>query len=253
FRDVTMRYRAGLPHVLCGLTFTIPAGQKVGVIGRTGSGKSSLLLTLLRVVDIEDGQIVLSGRPIRSYSLRALRQLFSMIPQDPLLFNGKVRENLDPLNVCSDAQVREAIRLVGMEDRLAAETDPLQCPVEEGGANFSVGQRQLLCMARTLLRRGCSFILMDEATANVDPTLDKQIQHVVTHVFAGHTVITIAHRLHTLATYDVILMMEEGRVVEMGSPYDLVRSADTRFAQMVRSLGESAMQEFMASTQAPTR
>ncbi|ESL05431.1 multidrug resistance protein E [Trypanosoma rangeli SC58] len=251
-REVTMRYRAGLPPVLRGVSFTIAPGQKVGVIGRTGSGKSSLLLTLLRMVEIESGQIVLSGRPIHAYRLRELRQLFSMIPQDPLLFNGNVRDNLDPLSLHSDAQVREAIQLVGMEERLAAGTDPLRYPVEECGTNFSVGQRQLLCMARALLRRGCSFILMDEATANVDPALDKQIQHAVTHAFAAHTVITIAHRLHTVATYNTILLMEEGRVVEVGSPHELVRSAGSRFAHMVRSLGESALQEFMATTHAPT-
>lgn len=247
FRDVTMRYRPGLPLVLRGVSFIISPGQKVAVVGRTGSGKSSLLLTFLRIVENDGGEILISGRPIRSYKLRELRQLFSMIPQDPLLFHGTVRANLDLLGARTDAEVHEAIRLVGLQERFAAEADVLRSRVEEGGANFSVGQRQLLCMARALLRRDSCFVLMDEATANVDPELDAQIQRTITRVFAGQTVITIAHRLQTVARYDTVLVMEAGRVVEAGPPGALARRGESKFARMLTALGETAVKSFLAS------
>ncbi|KAG8343664.1 putative ABC transporter transmembrane region ABC transporter [Trypanosoma vivax] len=246
FRDVTMRYGPSQPLVLRGLTFKVVAGQKVGIVGRTGSGKSSLLLTLLRMVEVENGEVLVSGRPIRSYRLRELRQRFSIIPQDPLLLEGTLRDNLDPSHSSSDSEIHEALQLVGMRDRISAEPDGLHCRVVEGGTNFSVGQRQLLCMARALLRRSCTFILMDEATANVDPTLDRQLQHTIRYSFASYTVITVAHRLHTLAGYDSIILLGEGRVLETGRPQDLVRRKDSQFARMVASQGKGALKKFMS-------
>ncbi|KAH9600953.1 ABC transporter type 1 [Trypanosoma melophagium] len=273
FRDVTMRYRAGLPLVLRGVNFTITPGQKVGIVGRTGSGKSSLLLSFLRIVDIASGSIYINDRPIHDYPLRTLRQLFAMIPQDPLLFNGTIRSNVDRFHNCSDAAVWRALRLVGLHDRISSERDGLQSRVEEGGANFSVGQRQLICMARALLQRQEKseeeteeetiashtnttnnptttnvILLMDEATANVDPQLDRHIQHAITHTFAAHTVVTIAHRLQTVAAYDQLLLMEGGRVVEAGPPRELAERGDSKFARMLQSRGETAVQEFIAAT-----
>ncbi|KPA78916.1 putative mitochondrial ATP-binding cassette protein subfamily C, member 5, putative (ABCC5) [Leptomonas pyrrhocoris] len=244
---VDMRYRPGLPLVLRDVSFAVLPGQKVGVVGRTGSGKSTLLLALLRLVEVCGGCMRVCGRDARDYGVRELRQLFSMIPQDPLLFDGTVRSNVDPFGACGDAAVWAALRQVGMEERVRSGGGGLDARVQEGGSNFSVGQRQLLCLARALLKRGSAFLLMDEATANVDPALDRQIQLTVQQTFRDYTVVTIAHRLHTVAAYDVILVMDGGRAVEFGSPRALVNTEGSLFASMVQSMNEDARESFMAS------
>ncbi|KPA78920.1 putative mitochondrial p-glycoprotein e [Leptomonas pyrrhocoris] len=242
---VDMRYRPGLPLVLRDVSFAVLPGQKVGVVGRTGSGKSTLLLALLRLVEVCGGCMRVCGRDARDYGVRELRQLFSMIPQDPLLFDGTVRSNVDPFGACGDAAVWAALRQVGMEERVRSGGGGLDARVQEGGSNFSVGQRQLLCLARALLKRGSAFLLMDEATANVDPALDRQIQLTVQQTFRDYTVVTIAHRLHTVAAYDVILVMDGGRAVEFGSPRALVNTEGSLFASLVKSLGEDGEARFM--------
>ncbi|KAK7199134.1 pentamidine resistance protein 1 [Novymonas esmeraldas] len=241
---VDMRYRAGLPLVLRDVCFAVAPGQKVGVVGRTGSGKSTLLLALLRLVEVCGGRIRVCGRDARTYSLPALRRLFSMIPQDPVLFDGTIRSNVDPFGDASDAEVRAALASVGFVDAgrespvsaaspTAGGVPGLETVVQEGGSNFSVGQRQLLCLARALLKKGSAFILMDEATANVDARLDQTVQRVVAEQFRAYTVVTIAHRLHTVAAYDVVLVMAHGRVVEMGSPRSLLERRGSVFRGMV--------------------
>ncbi|CAG9579292.1 p-glycoprotein e [Leishmania major strain Friedlin] len=246
---VDMRYRPGLPLVLRDVCFAVAPGQKVGVVGRTGSGKSTLLLAFLRLVEVCGGRMLVCGRDARDYGVRELRGLFSMIPQDPLLFDGTVRSNVDPFGRCGDAAVWRALRQVGMEERVRGEAGGLDGRVQEGGANYSVGQRQLLCLARALLKRGSAFLLMDEATANVDPALDRQIQRTVQHTFRDYTVVTIAHRLHTVAACDVIFVMDQGRVLEFGSPRELVERQGSAFGALVRSLGRDGEQLFGETTQ----
>ncbi|KPA84124.1 putative mitochondrial ATP-binding cassette protein subfamily C, member 1, putative (ABCC1) [Leptomonas pyrrhocoris] len=236
---VQMRYREGLPLVLRDVSFSIAPREKVGVVGRTGSGKSTLLLTFMRMVDICGGEIRVDGRALGSYGLRELRRHFSMIPQDPVLFDGTVRLNVDPFLEASSAEVWHALELVGLRERVASETEGIDGRVLEGGSNFSVGQRQLMCMARALLKKGSGFILMDEATANIDPALDRQIQTTVMSAFAEYTVITIAHRLHTVAQYDKIIVMDHGVVAEMGSPRELVMDRQSVFRGMVEAMGRS--------------
>ncbi|KAG5504716.1 hypothetical protein GH5_05342 [Leishmania sp. Ghana 2012 LV757] len=235
--DVQMRYREGLPLVLRGVSFRIAAREKVGVVGRTGSGKSTLLLTFMRMVEVCGGAIRVNGREIGAYGLRELRRQFSMIPQDPVLFDGTVRLNVDPFLEASSAEVWAALELVGLRERVASESEGIDSRVLEGGSNYSVGQRQLMCMARALVKRGSGFILMDEATANIDPALDRQIQATVMSAFSEYTVITIAHRLHTVAAYDTIIVMDHGVVAEMGSPRELAERQGSIFAGMVRALG----------------
>ncbi|SCU68299.1 multidrug resistance protein A [Trypanosoma equiperdum] len=246
FRDVDLRYRDGLPLVLNKVSFRVNPGQKVGIVGRTGSGKSTLLLTFMRMVDTCGGEIIVSGRPIASYGLRELRQLFSMIPQDPVLFDGTVASNLDPFSQATPEEVWRALELVGMRGHVAAESGGIEARVQEGGLNYSVGQRQLLCLARALLKRDSAFILMDEATANIDHALDKQIQNTVRTAFANHTVITIAHRLHTVAQYDKIIVMDNGVVAECGAPRDLALSTSSKFRELLNSLGTNEVKNFMA-------
>jgi ATP-binding cassette, subfamily C (CFTR/MRP), member 1 len=250
---VDMRYRPGLPLVLRDVSFAIAPGQKVGVVGRTGSGKSTLLLAFLRLVEVCGGRMLVCGRDAQTYTLPALRRLFSMIPQDPVLFDGTIRSNVDPFGDATDAEVRRALASVGFVGGVCAdgeggegggarereregegeEVPALETVVQEGGSNFSVGQRQLLCLARALLKRGSAFILMDEATANVDARLDQTVQRVVAEQFRDYTVVTIAHRLHTVASYDMILVMAHGRVVEYGSPRSLLENRASVFYGMV--------------------
>ncbi|CBZ27162.1 ABC-thiol transporter [Leishmania mexicana MHOM/GT/2001/U1103] len=244
FEGVQMRYREGLPLVLRGVSFRIAPREKVGIVGRTGSGKSTLLLTFMRMVEVCGGVIRVNGREIGAYGLRELRQQFSMIPQDPVLFDGTVRQNVDPFLEASSAEVWTALELVGLRERVASESEGIDSRVLEGGSNYSVGQRQLMCMARALLKRGSGFILMDEATANIDPALDRQIQATVMSAFAAYTVITIAHRLHTVAQYDKIIVMDHGVVAEMGSPRELVMNRQSIFHSMVEALGHRGAKEF---------
>ncbi|KAK7195831.1 pentamidine resistance protein 1 [Novymonas esmeraldas] len=246
FDGVQMRYREGLPLVLRDVSFRIAPREKVGVVGRTGSGKSTLLLTFLRMVEVCGGSIAVNGRAIGAYGLRELRRQFSMIPQDPVLFDGTVRLNVDPFLEASAAEVWAALELVGLRERVAAEAEGIDSRVLEGGSNYSVGQRQLMCMARALLKKGSGFILMDEATANIDPALDRQIQTTVMSAFAAYTVITIAHRLHTVAQYDKIIVMDHGVVAEMGSPRELSERPGSVFRGMVASLGRRGAAEFRA-------
>nr|CAJ2473608.1 unnamed protein product [Leishmania braziliensis] len=244
FEDVRMRYREGLPLVLRGVSFQIAPREKVGVVGRTGSGKSTLLLTFMRMVEVCGGEIRVNGREIGAYGLRELRRQFSMIPQDPVLFDGTVRQNVDPFLEASSAEVWAALELVGLRERVASESEGIDSGVLEGGSNYSVGQRQLMCMARALLKRGSGFILMDEATASIDPALDRQIQATVMSAFSAYTVITIAHRLHTVAQYDKIIVMDHGVVAEMGSPRELAERPDSIFSGMVEALGNRGAKEF---------
>ena len=235
FENVCLRYREDLPLVLDHLSFSIQSCEKVAVVGRTGSGKSSLLLSFLRVVDISGGSIKINGTPHTDRTLQELRSLFAMIPQDPLLFDGTVRSNLDPFSHCSDSELWEALRLVGMSSKMEELATGLDSVVVGGGSNFSVGQRQLLCMARAVLKRGCSFILMDEATANVDTALDRQIQQTVRNAFCDKTVITIAHRLNTIVDYNKIIVMEQGRAEEIGTPFELATNPNSRFRALLQS------------------
>nr|P21441.2 RecName: Full=Multidrug resistance protein; AltName: Full=P-glycoprotein [Leishmania tarentolae]CAA35038.1 unnamed protein product [Leishmania tarentolae] len=241
---VQMRYREGLPLVLRGVSFQIAPREKVGIVGRTGSGKSTLLLTFMRMVEVCGGVIHVNGREMSAYGLRDVRRHFSMIPQDPVLFDGTVRQNVDPFLEASSAEVWAALELVGLRERVASESEGIDSRVLEGGSNYSVGQRQLMCMARALLKRGSGFILMDEATANIDPALDRQIQATVMSAFSAYTVITIAHRLHTVAQYDKIIVMDHGVVAEMGSPRELVMNHQSMFHSMVESLGSRGSKDF---------
>ncbi|CBZ29199.1 p-glycoprotein-like protein [Leishmania mexicana MHOM/GT/2001/U1103] len=246
---VDLRYRPGLPLVLRDVSFAIAPGQKVGVVGRTGSGKSTLLLAFLRLVEVCGGRMLVCGRDARTYTLPALRRLFAMIPQDPVLFDGTIRSNVDPFGDATDEEVRAALVSVGfvgvggssatsptaagLPSAASGSMSALDTVVQGGGSNFSVGQRQLLCLARALLKKGCAFILMDEATANVDAQLDQAVQRIVAEQFGAYTVVTIAHRLYTVAAYDVVLVMARGRVVEMGQPRALLERRDSVLYGMV--------------------
>lgn len=226
FRNVSMRYREGLPLVLKGVSFEVQGKMKVGVVGRTGSGKSSLVTALLRLVEVSSGSIFIDGVDVSKIGLNALRSRVSIVPQDPVLFAGSVRLNMDPFGQHDDLSVSEALRMVGISGIGLADQ------VEDGGQNLSVGQRQMLCIARALLA-DARIILLDEATAAIDVESDAVIQKAIRTHFANATCLTVAHRLNTILDSDRILVLDHGRVAEFDSPSALLARPGSFFKELV--------------------
>ncbi|CAL1286915.1 unnamed protein product [Larinioides sclopetarius] len=236
FRNYKMRYREGMELVLQGINVDIPPGQKVGVVGRTGAGKSSIALALFRIVEPTEGSILIDGIDISDLGLHDLRSKITIIPQDPVVFSGKLRLNLDPLEEHSDEDLWRAIEQSHLKNFVLSLEAGLDYQVSEGGGNMSVGQRQQLCLARALLKK-TKILVLDEATAAVDLETDKLIQNTIRKEFWDCTVITIAHRLYTVLDYDRILVMEKGRIVEDGKPDDLLENPESFFYQLASSAG----------------
>lgn len=228
FENVRMRYRPGLPRVLRGLTFTVNPREKIGVVGRTGAGKSSLIVALMRLTELDGGRILIDDRDISTIGLHDLRGRLAIIPQDPVLFSGSVRFNLDPFDQYSDDQLWTSIKRVHLQRAVSS----LDAAVEEKGCNFSVGERQLLCIARALLQR-CKIILMDEATASIDSETDRKIQLSIREEFRDCTCLTVAHRLNTIMDTDRILVLDKGKVAEYGPPNELLGRNNGLFKSLV--------------------
>lgn len=264
FKDYTTRYRPDLDPVLKAVSFSVKAGEKVGIVGRTGAGKSSLALALFRGLEAEKGQILIDGVNIGSIGLRDLRENITIVPQDPTLFTGTIRSNLDPFGHFSDKEIFTALRrvhLIGsgtsgtatpmtsttavetnsMNDSIASITDNknifhnLDSLVSESGSNLSQGQRQLLCLARALLKKP-RVLMMDEATASIDYATDAKIQETLREL-RDSTIITIAHRLQTIIDYDKVLVLDHGRVIEFDHPWTLINKEDGLFRSMCDNSG----------------
>ncbi|XP_066478700.1 ATP-binding cassette sub-family C member 5 isoform X2 [Tiliqua scincoides] len=231
FENAEMRYRENLPLVLKKVSFTIKPKEKIGIVGRTGSGKSSLGMALFRLVELSGGCIKIDGVKINDIGLADLRSKLSIIPQEPVLFSGTVRSNLDPFTQYSEEQIWDALERTHMKECISQLPMKLESEVMENGENFSVGERQLLCIARALLRR-CKILILDEATAAMDTETDLLIQETIREAFANCTMLTIAHRLHTVLGSDRIMVLTQGQVVEFDTPSALLSNENSRFYSM---------------------
>nr|CAD7428538.1 unnamed protein product [Timema monikensis] len=237
FQNVNLRYREGLPNVLEGININIRAGEKIGIIGRTGSGKSSLVTALFRLVELSGGKIKIDGEDISGISLQHLRSKLAVIPQDPVLFTGTIRSNLDPFRAYKDEEIWAVLEKTRLKDRVTSETGQLDCVV---GDNLSMGERQLLCLARALLKN-TKILVLDEATAAVDPETEVIVQTTIQQEFSHCTVLTIAHRLSTVTSSDRILVMDRGQVVELGTPANLLSNPDSQFSRMLTAAQNGAV------------
>ena len=225
-------YYEGGPTVLKNITFEVRAKEKIGIVGRTGAGKSSLVAAFMRMPEPR-GCITIDGIDANKLNLQAWRKSVSVIPQNPILFSGTLRRNIDPTERFLDTEiwkVLEDVHLRAAIERLGSE---LYHEMVEGGKNFSVGERQLICLARALLQ-GNKIIIMDEATANVDFKTDHMIQETIRDTFKNSTVLTIAHRVSTIMDCDRVLVLHDGRVVEMDEPAVLLANEDSLFTQLTR-------------------
>nr|AIB06823.1 ABCC3 [Spodoptera exigua] len=232
FQNVSLRYAPNEQPVLKNLNIVIESGNKIGIVGRTGAGKSSLISALFRFAYV-DGLISIDGLDTSLISRQGLRSKISIIPQEPILFSATIRYNLDPFDIYSDDDLWRALEQVDLKSAIPS----LDFKVTEGGSNFSVGQRQLMCLARAVLRSN-QILIMDEATANVDPQTDNFIQETIRRQFVSCTVLTIAHRLNTIMDSDKVLVMSSGQVAEYDHPYVLLSDPNSHFSAMVRETGE---------------
>ncbi|KAG6617571.1 multidrug resistance protein ABC superfamily [Phytophthora cinnamomi] len=228
FEGLCLRYRPELPLVLKGVDMDVGAGEKIGICGRTGAGKSSLMVALFRICDFYSGRVLIDDVDISSVNLRELRRSLAIIPQDPVLFSGPLRENLDPFHEYSDERIWRVLQQVHMADNLRRWGTGLDFEVAEGGDNLSVGQRQLICIGRALLKDS-KVVVLDEATANVDTATDALIQTTIQDTFQDKTVLIIAHRINTIMHCDKIAVMDAGRVAEFGSPSELLARPQSVF------------------------
>lgn len=230
--NLHVRYTPTLPMVLKGITCTFPGERKIGVVGRTGSGKSTLIQALFRVVEPSEGQILIDGVDISKMGLKDLRSRLSIIPQDPTLFQGTMRTNLDPLGEHSDQEIWEVLNKCRLAEIIGQDKGLLNARVAEDGENWSVGQRQLVCLARVLLQRR-KILVLDEATASVDTATDNLIQKTIREETSKCTVITVAHRIPTVIDNDLVLVLDEGKVVEYDSPPQLLKDSSSAFSKLV--------------------
>ena len=235
FDHVYLTYDGSSAPVLKDLCFEINGGEKIGIVGRTGAGKSSILAALFRMIEI-DGKITIDNVNCRDIGLHELRSKMSIIPQEPVAFIGSLRKNLDPFDDRNDEEIWSALEKVQLKNVVNEMPGKLEYQLSEGGGNLSVGQRQLICLARALLRRN-KILVLDEATANVDHHTDSLIQQTIRNNFDDCTVITIAHRLNTIIDSDRILVLDAGRVAQFDTPNNLLQDSNGIFYNLIEQTG----------------
>ncbi|KAJ8929220.1 hypothetical protein NQ314_018099 [Rhamnusium bicolor] len=244
FDNLCLRYSSDDFYVLKSLTFEINPKEKVGIVGRTGAGKSSLITALFRLTNF-DGKILIDTIDTKEIPLAMLRSKISIIPQEPVLFSGTLRKNLDPFDEYNDDILWNALTEVELKNVISDLPAGLDSKMSEGGSNFSVGQRQLLCLARAIIRNN-KILVLDEATANIDPQTDGLIQTTIRRKFANCTVLTIAHRLHTIMDSDRVLVMDAGKAVEFDHPHILLQNSNGVFYGLVMQTGKAMAEHLIA-------
>ncbi|XP_078432369.1 multidrug resistance-associated protein 3 [Wolffia australiana] len=242
-RGLQVRYAPRLPLVLRGLTCVLPGGKKTGIVGRTGSGKSTLIQALFRIVEAAAGEILIDGRNIATVGLHDLRSRLGIIPQDPTMFEGTLRSNLDPLEEHSDEAVWQALDRCQLGDQARKRGALLDSAVTENGENWSVGQRQLVCLGRVILKKS-KILVLDEATASVDTATDGLIQRTLRLHFSGSTVLTIAHRITSVLDSDMVLVLDNGAIAEFDSPARLLENKSSMFAKLVAEYSARSSSSF---------
>ncbi|XP_022172982.1 multidrug resistance-associated protein 4-like isoform X2 [Myzus persicae] len=236
FEHFNLRYSPDSPYVLKDLNVQIQTMEKIGIVGRTGAGKSSFIGALFRLA-LNEGKIIIDGVDIHELELKDLRSKLSIIPQEPVLFSGTMRTNLDPFDEYPDHALWNALDEVELKDYIEDLPDGLNSKMSASGSNFSVGQRQLVCLARAIVQKN-KILILDEATANVDPLTDKLIQNTIRNKFRYCTVLTIAHRLNTIMDSDKVLVMDFGKIIEFDHPYRLLKNINGFFYKMVEQTGK---------------
>ncbi|XP_050293273.1 probable multidrug resistance-associated protein lethal(2)03659 [Anthonomus grandis grandis] len=245
FDNLCLKYTPEEPLVLKNLTFHIRSTEKVGIVGRTGAGKSSIIIALFRLA-VNEGRIIIDGLDISKIPLSRLRSSISIIPQEPVLFSGSLRKNLDPFEEYTDEVIWRALEEVELKQVVSNFPQGLASKMSEGGSNFSVGQRQLVCLARAIVKNN-KILVLDEATANVDPQTDALIQNTIRRKFPDCTVLTIAHRLHTIMDSDKVVVMDAGRIVEFGHPHELLQKKENGvFYELVQQTGGAMADNLIA-------
>lgn len=233
YKNSKMSYFENSPPVLKNVSFTFKAGEKIGVVGRTGSGKSSMIMALFRLVELSEGKIEIDGVDISKCGLEEFRSRISIIPQEPVMFKGTIRSNMDPFSEYTDEQLWNALELAHLKQSVLDSPLQLETPVSENGSNYSLGQKQLFCLARTILKNS-RILVLDEATSAMDLETDALIQKTIRSVFKDRTMITIAHRLDTIIDSDRILVMDHGNVLEFDSVRNLLKNPKGSFTALVR-------------------
>ncbi|KAI8612768.1 P-loop containing nucleoside triphosphate hydrolase protein [Chytriomyces sp. MP71] len=234
FKNYGTSYRPGLDLVLRELNFTVESRERIGIVGRTGSGKSSLVLALTRILEAAEGAIELDGYNISHINLSDLRKHITVVPQEPILFASSIRENLDPFGIYADDLIWSVLEKVRMKAWAKGLPERLEAPISEGGSNLSVGERQLLCMAKALLQKS-RILVLDEATSSIDIKTDELIQKILREEFVDSTILCIAHRINTILDYDKILVLEGGVVKEFNTPDALLSNSESVFYKLCRS------------------
>ncbi|WAQ87113.1 hypothetical protein PtA15_8A14 [Puccinia triticina] len=237
YEGVECRYRDGLDLVLKGVDFKVQAQEKIGICGRTGAGKSTITLSLFRLIEKAGGRILIDGVDISQIGLNDLRSKVSIIPQDSQCFEGSLRANLDPEGLKTDEELWKVLEHSKLKAHIQSLEGGLDARIEEGGNNLSNGQRQLLCLARAMLLKSSKILVMDEATSSVDPETDADIQAVIRNEFKSYTILVIAHRLNTILDCDKILVINKGKVVEFDSPDNLMKNKESEFCKMCQEAG----------------
>ncbi|KAG0222133.1 Multidrug resistance-associated protein 1 [Actinomortierella wolfii] len=239
FHNYSTRYREGLNLVLKNIDLSIRPGERIGIVGRTGAGKSSVMLALFRIIEAVEGKITIDGIDISTLGLTELRSRLAIIPQDPFLFGGSVRQNLDPFSKWKDADIWAALESTTLKAYVSSLPEGLNTTIENGGENMSLGQRQLMSLARAMLNQHTKVVCLDEATAAIDIETDNAIQRALRTSFRGCTVLTIAHRINTIMDSDRILVLDHGGVAEFDTPSTLLANPNSIFFSLANSQSDS--------------